>query len=70
MGPSLNCITISGDYRSRGTRCGPFCIISIVALRMARRQHPVFSSGRFQISLKRVYPMSRSCLGLDNTKTM
>ena len=60
------CITISGDYPSSDTRCGPSCITSIVALRMARRQRRAFSGGRFRISLKRCYPISRPCLDLGN----
>src|SRR4029453_8729424 len=35
---------------------------------MVRRQRRGFSGGRFQIFLRRCYPISKSCLGLDNEK--
>ena len=62
------CITISGAYPSSVTRCGRSCIISIVKRQMVRHQRRGFSSGRSRIFLRRCYPISQSCLGLDNEK--
>jgi hypothetical protein len=42
---------------------------SIVVLRMTRHQYRVFSGEHFLISLKRFYPIARSCSGLSNEKT-
>src|SRR5882724_10954524 len=69
MDTLLSYIAISGDCQNTGTRCGPLCTTSMVALRMARHRPVDFSDGRFQISLKRFYPISKSCLGRDNAKT-
>ena len=63
------CSTSSGACRSSATRSGPSSTMSMVAQRMARHPQRAFSDGRFQISLKRYSPISRSCLGLDNAKT-
>jgi hypothetical protein len=56
------CLITSGACPSSATRCGRCCITSMVALWMARRQRLGFSSGRFRISLKRCYPISRPYL--------
>ena len=50
-----NSITISGDYRRNGTRCGPSCIISMVTPQTVQHRRRGFSDGHFQISLKRCY---------------
>ena len=65
-----NSSTISGGYRSSGTKCGRSCITSLVAVQTARHQRYGFSDGRFRISLKQSSPRSRCCLGLDNAHTM
>jgi len=69
-GPLRHCITISGEGQSIGTRYGRCCIISIVALGMARRPPRAFSGGHFRISLKQLYPTLRPCLnrGGENAK--
>ena len=70
MGLWHSCIIISEACPGTDTRCGPFCITSIVAPQMERPPRPGFSGGRFRISLRRFYPISKSCLGLDNAMTM
>ena len=65
-----SCIRISEACPGTATRCGPFCLTSIVAPQMERPPRPGFSGGRFRISLRRCYPISKSCLGLDNAMTM
>ena len=45
-------------------RCGRWCITSIVALRMGRRQRLVFSAAPFLIFLKPCWPRWVNCLDL------
>jgi hypothetical protein len=60
------CSTSSGGCPSSARRCGPSCITSIGALRMAQLRQLVWSAGRFQTSLQRLYPTAMPCLGLGN----
>src|SRR5262249_40454132 len=53
--------TISGGYRSTGTRRGPSCITSIVTPQTVQPRRRGFSDGRFRISLKRCYLVLMPC---------
>src|SRR5439155_22132457 len=65
------CSRTIGAYPGADTKCGRFYTTLIVARRMARRQRRAFSGGRFRISLKPCYLISRPYLnrGGEDTKS-